>query len=177
MLSILVSVIRTFSWPFVSTRGTLAIHSPNPLFFALEAFLLLGSKVSTVGMFQNTTWISTSEYNVNNPFLFILPLSLSLPCSRSLSFILVMAGTGFLLLALFYFFIDVIHWWNGAPFKYPGWLLSYSFEFMTLIGMWETWTQYFLWPSDYMTCYSSHDLIAWKTDSWGERANLISGVA
>jgi len=41
------------------------------------------------------------------------------PC-RSLSFILVMAGTGFLLLALFYLLIDVIHWWNGSPFSYPG---------------------------------------------------------
>ena len=39
---------------------------------------------------------------------------------RSLSFILAMAGSGFILLAIFYFTIDVILWWNGAPFKYPG---------------------------------------------------------
>ena len=31
-----------------------------------------------------------------------------------------MAGSGFVLLALFYFLIDVIKLWNGAPFKYPG---------------------------------------------------------
>ena len=23
-------------------------------------------------------------------------------------------------LAVFYFFIDVLQWWNGAPFLYPG---------------------------------------------------------
>jgi heparan-alpha-glucosaminide N-acetyltransferase len=38
----------------------------------------------------------------------------------SLSFILAMAGSGFVLLAAFYFVIDVISWWSGAPFKYPG---------------------------------------------------------
>lgn len=31
-----------------------------------------------------------------------------------------MAGSGFILLAVFYLVIDVISWWNGAPFKYPG---------------------------------------------------------
>jgi heparan-alpha-glucosaminide N-acetyltransferase len=38
----------------------------------------------------------------------------------SLSFILVMGGSAFVLLAALYFIIDVILWWNGAPFKYPG---------------------------------------------------------
>lgn len=31
-----------------------------------------------------------------------------------------MAGTAFILLAVFYLVIDVISWWSGAPFKYPG---------------------------------------------------------
>jgi len=61
---------------FVGTRGTLAIHSPNPLFLLLETFLLLGGEVSTVGMFQFFRLNITSEYNMNNPFLFIFPLSL-----------------------------------------------------------------------------------------------------
>ena len=39
---------------------------------------------------------------------------------RSLSFILVMGGTAFLLLSLMYFCIDTIKWWNGVPFIYPG---------------------------------------------------------
>ena len=38
----------------------------------------------------------------------------------SLSFVLVMGGSAFFLLAGLYFVIDVILWWNGAPFKYPG---------------------------------------------------------
>ena len=40
--------------------------------------------------------------------------------SRSLSYTLAMAGSGFLLLAMFYTLIDVLKLWNGAPFKYPG---------------------------------------------------------
>lgn len=47
----------------------------------------------------------------------LIPLNKNL---WSISFILVMAGTGFILLAVFYFMIDVISWWNGSPFKYPG---------------------------------------------------------
>ena len=39
---------------------------------------------------------------------------------RSLSFILVMAGTGYLVLALFYCLIDIIKLWTGAPFIFPG---------------------------------------------------------
>ncbi|KAL8574907.1 hypothetical protein ACOMHN_063601 [Nucella lapillus] len=38
----------------------------------------------------------------------------------SLSFVLVLAGMAFLLLALFYLLIDVFKMWNGAPFLYPG---------------------------------------------------------
>ena len=38
----------------------------------------------------------------------------------SLSFILLMAGGGYLLLALCYLLVDVTHLWNGVPFKYPG---------------------------------------------------------
>ncbi|XP_065909111.1 heparan-alpha-glucosaminide N-acetyltransferase-like [Dysidea avara] len=38
----------------------------------------------------------------------------------SLSFILVMGGTAFLLLSVMYFCIDTIKWWNGVPFIYPG---------------------------------------------------------
>ena len=38
----------------------------------------------------------------------------------SLSFVLVMGGTGFLFLALFHQIIDVRSWWNGAPFRYMG---------------------------------------------------------
>lgn len=29
-------------------------------------------------------------------------------------------GTGFLGLTLFYFLIDVKHWWNGSPFRFLG---------------------------------------------------------
>ena len=39
---------------------------------------------------------------------------------RSLSFILVMGGTAFVLLSFMYFCIDAIKWWNGVPFIYPG---------------------------------------------------------
>ena len=39
---------------------------------------------------------------------------------RSLSFILVMGGTAFVLLSFMYFCIDTIKWWNGVPFIYPG---------------------------------------------------------
>jgi len=38
----------------------------------------------------------------------------------SLSFILVMAGTGNLFLVICYIFVDVLKIWNGAPFIYPG---------------------------------------------------------
>lgn len=38
----------------------------------------------------------------------------------SLSFILIMAGTSFILLSLCYIMVDVKHWWSGAPFFYPG---------------------------------------------------------
>ncbi|XP_011410226.1 PREDICTED: heparan-alpha-glucosaminide N-acetyltransferase-like isoform X2 [Amphimedon queenslandica] len=47
----------------------------------------------------------------------VIPLNKNL---WSLSFILVIAGLGYILLALFYFIIDVIKIWNGAPFFYPG---------------------------------------------------------
>jgi len=38
----------------------------------------------------------------------------------SLSFSLVMGGTGYLMLALMYALIDVLRVWNGAPFVYVG---------------------------------------------------------
>eukprot|EP01112_Ceratiomyxa_fruticulosa_P015518 TRINITY_DN456_c0_g1_i2.p1 TRINITY_DN456_c0_g1~~TRINITY_DN456_c0_g1_i2.p1 ORF type:complete len:652 (-),score=106.89 TRINITY_DN456_c0_g1_i2:2-1957(-) len=46
-----------------------------------------------------------------------------IPISKNLwsvSFIFVMAGTGFLMLCLCYILVDVLDVWNGAPFKYPG---------------------------------------------------------
>jgi len=46
-----------------------------------------------------------------------------IPLNKNLwspSFIFVMAGTGFCLLALCYFLIDVQGWWNGSPFQYVG---------------------------------------------------------
>ena len=47
----------------------------------------------------------------------VIPLNKNL---WSLSFILVMGGSAFILLAIFHFVIDIILWWSGAPFKYPG---------------------------------------------------------
>eukprot|EP01137_Pigoraptor_chileana_P002065 Opistho-2@180 len=38
----------------------------------------------------------------------------------SVSFILVMAGTGFCFLSLFYFVIDMRRWWIGSPWRFPG---------------------------------------------------------
>ncbi|XP_064457684.1 heparan-alpha-glucosaminide N-acetyltransferase-like isoform X2 [Ornithodoros turicata] len=38
----------------------------------------------------------------------------------SVSFILAMSGTAYLLLSLLYITIDVEQWWSGAPFFYPG---------------------------------------------------------
>ncbi len=39
---------------------------------------------------------------------------------RSLSYVLLLAGFGYLLLAGFYLIIDVLPLWNGVPFIYPG---------------------------------------------------------
>lgn len=47
----------------------------------------------------------------------LIPLNKNL---WSLSFILVMAGTGYLVLALFYLTIDTLRLWNGSPFRFPG---------------------------------------------------------
>jgi heparan-alpha-glucosaminide N-acetyltransferase len=47
----------------------------------------------------------------------IIPLNKNL---WSLSFILVTAGTGYILLAICYLFVDVFHIWDGGPFVYPG---------------------------------------------------------
>jgi len=47
----------------------------------------------------------------------------AIPINKNLwtpTFIFVMAGTGNGMLAVYYFLIDVKHWWNGAPFKYIG---------------------------------------------------------
>ena len=44
--------------------------------------------------------------------------------SRSLSYILLMAGFAYFFFAGFYLIIDVFPIWNGAPFKYPGVLLE-----------------------------------------------------
>lgn len=38
----------------------------------------------------------------------------------SISFVLVTACFGYFLLSLFYIIVDVLNWWNGAPFFYPG---------------------------------------------------------
>lgn len=47
----------------------------------------------------------------------VMPLNKNL---WSLSFILVMAGTGSIVLTLFYVLIDVANIWTGAPFIFPG---------------------------------------------------------
>ena len=39
---------------------------------------------------------------------------------RSVSFIFATGGMAFLLLSFCYLVIDVLGWWNGAPFCYPG---------------------------------------------------------
>ncbi|XP_033100089.1 heparan-alpha-glucosaminide N-acetyltransferase-like isoform X2 [Anneissia japonica] len=38
----------------------------------------------------------------------------------SLSYVFALAGMAFILLALFYYVIDVAHWYSGNPFFYPG---------------------------------------------------------
>lgn len=46
-----------------------------------------------------------------------------IPINKNLwspSFIFVMAGTGFLVLSLFYYVIDVRKWWRGGPFRFVG---------------------------------------------------------
>ena len=82
---------------------------------------------------QLSSTVYTSGYNLHSILQYLNQICLTVSCilivlfsyilsqfpCRSLSFILVMAGTGFLLLALFYLLIDVIHWWNGSPFSYP----------------------------------------------------------
>lgn len=40
-----------------------------------------------------------------------------------MSFIFATGGMAFLLLSFCYLVIDVLGWWNGAPFCYPGWYL------------------------------------------------------
>ena len=43
---------------------------------------------------------------------------------RSLSYILLLGGFGYFVLAVFYLIIDVFPFWSGAPFKYPGTYVS-----------------------------------------------------
>jgi len=39
---------------------------------------------------------------------------------RSVSFIFVTGASSFFLFAICYLLTDVLDWWNGAPFFYPG---------------------------------------------------------
>ena len=39
---------------------------------------------------------------------------------RSVSFILATGAMAFFLLMVCYLLVDVLGWWNGAPFIYPG---------------------------------------------------------
>jgi len=39
---------------------------------------------------------------------------------RSVSFIFATGATSLFLFAICYLFTDVLDWWNGAPFFYPG---------------------------------------------------------
>ena len=39
---------------------------------------------------------------------------------RSLSFVLVTSCMAFFLLSVCYLLVDIVGWWNGAPFFYPG---------------------------------------------------------
>ena len=55
--------------------------------------------------------------------------------SRSLSFVLALAGMAFILLAVCYLLIDVYKIWSGAPFYYPGWsTLSFQAADFVLCG-------------------------------------------
>ena len=40
--------------------------------------------------------------------------------NRSLSFVLVTSCMAFFLLSVCYLLVDIVGWWNGAPFFYPG---------------------------------------------------------
>lgn len=53
-------------------------------------------------------------------FLFRFGCSNNIFVARSVSFIFVTGGMAFLLLTFCYVTIDVLRWWNGAPFCYPG---------------------------------------------------------
>ena len=47
----------------------------------------------------------------------------AMPISKNLwspSFIFLLSGLGYLLLAVCYYVVDVKRWWTGAPFKYVG---------------------------------------------------------
>lgn len=47
-------------------------------------------------------------------------LTNSILVGRSVSFILATGATSFFLFAVCYLLTDVLDWWNGAPFFYPG---------------------------------------------------------
>ena len=51
---------------------------------------------------------------------FISPVYVLVSFPRSLSYILLLGGFGYFVLAVFYLIIDVFPFWSGAPFKYPG---------------------------------------------------------
>ena len=96
------------------------------------------------------------EHNCQNPFIgltlqalcpFLIfqkkkkdaspPLKQTNLFSRSLSFILVLAGMAFLLLTLMYLIIDVGHLWLGTPFLYVGMnpILVHPFFLLGLLKM------------------------------------------
>ena len=51
---------------------------------------------------------------------FLVNLFFGLAFFRSLSFISATGASSFLLFAVCYLLTDVLGWWNGAPFLYPG---------------------------------------------------------
>ena len=59
---------------------------------------------------------------------------------RSVSFILATGASAFFLFAICYLLTDVLDWWNGAPFFYPGKSLrkllrcKHTKEFITITG-------------------------------------------
>eukprot|EP00056_Hartaetosiga_gracilis_P005140 m.81756 g.81756 ORF g.81756 m.81756 type:complete len:754 (+) comp12068_c0_seq5:47-2308(+) len=75
----------------------------------------------------------------------IIPLSKNL---WSLSFVLLMAGFGFIALTVFYILIDVYHVWDGAPFRFVGINSIFIYVFH------ETFQMYF--PLTYQWDYLTH---------------------
>jgi len=79
-----------------------------------------------------------------------------IPINKNLwspSFVLVMAGTGNLAIALCYIFVDVINFWNGAPFIYVGMNSILIYVGHELLG------GYFPFSFHTENSYSSHSLL------------------